>query len=149
MITNRSAIRKVGDRACNPGHPLPQKECRLGTSRRSNRFCSHSSTSASTHPTRLGPRFTRLGNCPALSNRAMCCGEYRTNSLSWRFDRILITMFPWREHRDAPVTTNPEVGSRYQDRGESPNSDHRLRRPFQTGQLSTRRADDIDALHVR
>ena len=24
----------------------------------------------------------RLGNSPAFSNRAMCCGEYRTSSLS-------------------------------------------------------------------
>ena len=73
---------QMGDRACKPGHPLLQKECRLGASRQSNRFWSQSSTSASTHPTRLGPRCTRLGNCPALSNRATCCGEYRTSSLS-------------------------------------------------------------------
>lgn len=37
---------------------------------------------------------TRLGNCPAFSNRAKCWGEYKTSSLSWRFDSILITMFP-------------------------------------------------------
>ena len=77
----RLALRR-GDRACNPGHPLLQKECRLGASLQSNLFWSQSSTSASTHPTLAGPRCTRLGNCPALSNRPTCCGEYRTSSLS-------------------------------------------------------------------
>ena len=43
---------------------------------------SQSSTSSSTHPTLQGPRFTRLGNCPAFSSRAMCCGEYRTSSFT-------------------------------------------------------------------
>jgi hypothetical protein len=58
------------------------QECRLGTSRSASLCWSQSSTSASTHPTRAGPRWTRLGNCPARSNRATCCGEYRTNSFS-------------------------------------------------------------------
>lgn len=63
-------------------------------SRRSKRSCSHLSISASTHPTRLGPRVARLGNAPAFSSLATCCGEYKTNSLSWRFDSILIPMPP-------------------------------------------------------
>lgn len=73
---------KMGDRACNPGHPLLQEECRLGASRQASRVRSQSSTSASTHPTLQGPSCTRVGNWPAFSSRAMCCGEYRTSSLS-------------------------------------------------------------------
>ncbi len=62
--------------------------------RLSNRICSQSSTSASTHPTRFEPSCTRLGNRPAFSKRAMCCGEYKTNSFSWRFESIRITISP-------------------------------------------------------
>ena len=46
------------------------------------RSLSQSSTSLSTQPTRFGPSGTRLGNRPAFSSRAMCCGEYRTSSVT-------------------------------------------------------------------
>ncbi len=43
----------------------------------------------------------------------MCCGEYRTSSLTWRFDNIFITMSPQiEEHRDAPWVGKPRVGDR-------------------------------------
>lgn len=40
---------------------------------------------------------TRLGNWPTFSRRAMCCGEYKTSSFSWRFERILITIVSLKE----------------------------------------------------
>lgn len=73
---------------------LPFRSVGQALSLRSNRSLSQSSTSSSTHPTRFGPRFTRLGNAPTFSSLAMCCGEYRTSSRSWRFDSILITISP-------------------------------------------------------
>lgn len=51
---------------------LFERDMRLGASRRSRRCRSQFSTASSTHPTRQGPRFTRLGNCPAFSSRALC-----------------------------------------------------------------------------
>ena len=66
-------------RLCTPGHPAPSPERRSGQSLRSRRDLSQSSTSSSTHPTRFGPSRTRLGNWPAFSNLATCCGEYRTD----------------------------------------------------------------------
>jgi hypothetical protein len=74
--------------------PLLHKECRAGSSRRSMRLWSQSSTSASTQPTLLAPSRTRLGNWPAASRRATCCGEYKTSSLTCRFDSILIARTP-------------------------------------------------------
>lgn len=85
---------RSGGQVCNPDHPAPFQECQFSTSRCAKRCSSQSSTSLSTHPTRFGPSCTRLGNRPAFSRRAMCCGEYKTNSLTWRFESILITISP-------------------------------------------------------
>lgn len=78
---------------CTSSHPCSVWSI-SGYARRSSRSCNQSSTSLSTHPTLLGPSCIRSGNFPAFSRRAICCGEYKTNSLSWRFDSILITMSP-------------------------------------------------------
>ena len=86
---------KTGGRIVHTRPPiLPFRSVGQALSRRSNLNLSQSSTSSSTHPTRFGPRFTRLGNAPTFSNLATCCGEYSTNSRSWRFDSILITISP-------------------------------------------------------
>lgn len=74
--------------------PLRQAECRVGMSRRSMRLWSHSSTSVSTQPTLLAPSRTRLGNWPAASRRATCCGEYKISSFTCRLDSILIARTP-------------------------------------------------------
>ncbi len=53
-------------------------------------------------------RNTRWGNEPAFSSRAICCGEYKTSSFSWRFESILITMSPRLKSIAMPkVTTIP------------------------------------------
>ena len=64
------------------GRRSPQEALRrkcqreLPASRLAMRSSSHSSTSVSNHTTRFWPSRTRLGNFPAASSRAMCCGEY-------------------------------------------------------------------------
>jgi hypothetical protein len=87
---------------------LPLRSVGQVSSRPSIRIWSQSNTSASTHPTLLGPSCTRLGNKPAFSSRATCCGEYRTNSFSWGFESILITISPSLKSIAMPkVTTIP------------------------------------------
>ena len=66
---------KVGGQSCKPIHPTPKGSVGQVVSLSSNRFCSQSSISLSTHPTLLGPSCTRIGNFPAFSRRATCCGE--------------------------------------------------------------------------
>lgn len=80
-------------------------------SRRCRCSSSQSSTSCSNHPTRFGPNRTRLGNWPAISSRAMFCGEYRTIAIRAFFDSIFNKISPKdKEHRDALVAVSP--GSR-------------------------------------
>ena len=94
MFASLARIAEGGRAVDYPATQLLYQECRVGISRQSNRDCSQSRTSSSTHPTLFGPSCTRLGNWPAFSKRATCCGEYKTNSFSWRFESILITMSP-------------------------------------------------------
>ena len=100
---------KKGDRVVHTRSPsLPCGRVVQVASRLSSLFCSQSSTSSSTHPTLLGPSCTRFGNWPTFSSRAMCCGEYKTNSFSWRFESILITMSPRMKSIAMPrLTTIP------------------------------------------
>jgi hypothetical protein len=94
---------------CTSGHPYSyMRSVGQASSRPSIRVRSQSSTSSSTHPTLFGPSCTRLGNRPAFSRRATCCGEYRTNSFSWGFESILITISPSLKSIAMPkVTTIP------------------------------------------
>ncbi len=96
---------------CTSGHPYSyMRSVGQASSRPSIRVRSQSSTSSSTHPTLLGPSCTRLGNWPAFSRRATCCGEYRTNSFSWGFESILITISPSLKSIAMPkVTTIPRL----------------------------------------
>jgi hypothetical protein len=113
---NLSAKKRVTE-VCTSGHPYSyMRSVGQASSRPSIRVRSQSSTSSSTHPTLFGPSCTRLGNRPAFSRRATCCGEYRTNSFSWGFESILITISPSLKSIAMPkVTTLPR-----QRKGSSP-----------------------------
>lgn len=80
--------------SAHPATLAPYAGVSVRSSLRSSRSCSQFNTSSSTHPTLLGPSCIRFGNVPAFSSLATCCGEYRTNSLSWRFESIRISISP-------------------------------------------------------
>ena len=114
---NQATQKKRVAEVCTSGHPYSyMRSVGQASSRLSIRVRSQSSTSSSTHPTLFGPSCTRLGNKPAFSSRATCCGEYKTNSFSWGFESILITISPSLKSIAMPKVTTiprPEDGSRY------------------------------------